>query len=482
MCSYPLVLFVLILQNLGNSRALSLTRSWEPQCACERRRHFSVRRAARVAESTSYTTGAMWDGSARCLGGLAWETSQLAVSYCVGILSEPFVPAAAGLLLRRYPTPANELSSSKNLALRFLFSPEHTRGPSQHVPPFRHPGRSSKGCVTHAGPVPISFSRTVSGAELYFQKALEAHGVKTMEDGARLLCYRWSARLTVGVYLPGSVARTLGAAATIDPRTGNRSTAATASLRYIVLVLDTRPNLKVLTATYVNRIPTKKEGDDVIATDVEYFRACTLSILPKKCSVRESQHILELSGVGNRNVLELLLSACILQASHLHNSAEHPVLSADPKVQSTIEPNYLAEEVDMEILVESAEFIGRVTQNGPWKDVSEEELIPVANVTTDEQLGGNFVDTVAIIDASSTCSLAPKEKGGVVDVPLKVYGTKNIRVADLSILPLLTVVRTQGKRHSDGPGCLATTYGIAEQGGLLTGRVAAEISKAGHGI
>lgn len=38
----------------------------------------------------------------------------------------------------------------------------------------------------------------------------------------------------------------------------------------------------------------------------------------------------------------------------------------------------------------------------------------------------------------------PKDKGGVVDTNLKVYGTKNIRVADLSVLPVITAVHTQG--------------------------------------
>ncbi|TBU55857.1 N2227-domain-containing protein [Dichomitus squalens] len=44
------------------------------------------------------------------LGRLAWEISELG-----------------------YPTTANELSFFMNLALRFLLSPEHTRGPNQHV-------------------------------------------------------------------------------------------------------------------------------------------------------------------------------------------------------------------------------------------------------------------------------------------------------------------------------------------------------------
>ena len=35
-----------------------------------------------------------------------------------------------------------------------------------------------------------------------------------------------------------------------------------------------------------------------------------------------------------------------------------------------------------------------------------------------------------------TCQVAPKSKGGVVDERLRVYGVKNLRVCDMSIVPL----------------------------------------------
>ena len=92
--------------------------------------------------------------------------------------------------------------------------------------------------------------------------------------------------------------------------------------------------------------------------------------------------------------------------------------------------------------------------------------------------------------------MLPKEKGGVVDAHLKVstllplpadaksfvdlygfkvHGTKNIRVIDLSVLPLLTGVHTQGKClsifasiwRSSQHFSPAITYGIAEQGDAL---------------
>ncbi len=41
--------------------------------------------------------------------------------------------------------------------------------------------------------------------------------------------------------------------------------------------------------------------------------------------------------------------------------------------------------------------------------------------------------------------MLPKERGGVVDSNLRVYGMKNIRVADLSIIPLHIAAHTQSK-------------------------------------
>ncbi|KAF8486333.1 hypothetical protein DFH94DRAFT_180865 [Russula ochroleuca] len=45
--------------------------------------------------------------------------------------------------------------------------------------------------------------------------------------------------------------------------------------------------------------------------------------------------------------------------------------------------------------------------------------------------------------AAGSCSMLPREDGGVVDNKLEVYGTANIWVMDISIIPLHVVAHTQ---------------------------------------
>ncbi|KAH9833956.1 Versicolorin B synthase [Teratosphaeria destructans] len=46
--------------------------------------------------------------------------------------------------------------------------------------------------------------------------------------------------------------------------------------------------------------------------------------------------------------------------------------------------------------------------------------------------------------ASSTCRMLPKEKGGVIDSRLRVYGTKGLRVCDVSTFGRLPDVNLVG--------------------------------------
>jgi len=60
-----------------------------------------------------------------------------------------------------------------------------------------------------------------------------------------------------------------------------------------------------------------------------------------------------------------------------------------------------------------------------------------------------------IIDTAGSCTMLPREDGGVVDNKLKVYDTTNVHVIDISIIPLHIGAHTQ-----------ATAYAIGELGVL----------------
>lgn len=59
-------------------------------------------------------------------------------------------------------------------------------------------------------------------------------------------------------------------------------------------------------------------------------------------------------------------------------------------------------------------------------------------------IGSVCTEIYGLTDTAGTASMLPQEYNGVVDPELRVYGTRNVRVADLSIVPLHIAAHTQG--------------------------------------
>ncbi|KAI0331244.1 GMC oxidoreductase [Cubamyces sp. BRFM 1775] len=127
--------------------------------------------------------------------------------------------------------------------------------------------------------------------------------------------------------------------------------------------------------------------------------------------------------------------------------------SKDPAVNPEFDPHYLEEEIDLQVWVEMVKFMRNLKNVAPLRDMITKELNPGPNVQTDEEIAA-WIKAVLLTTwhTASSCSMLPQEKGGVVDPQLKVYGTRNLRVVDLSIVPLHFAAHTQ-----------AMVYGMAEQ-------------------
>jgi choline dehydrogenase-like flavoprotein len=73
------------------------------------------------------------------------------------------------------------------------------------------------------------------------------------------------------------------------------------------------------------------------------------------------------------------------------------------------------------------------------------EVVPGAAVQTDEEILSHIQNTaIPIWHASGTCAMLPRDKGGVVDSNLKVYGIKGLRVVDASVMPIVPDQHTMG--------------------------------------
>ncbi|KAF9463402.1 hypothetical protein BDZ94DRAFT_1259269 [Collybia nuda] len=135
-----------------------------------------------------------------------------------------------------------------------------------------------------------------------------------------------------------------------------------------------------------------------------------------------------------------------LSRGHVHINTtsidDHPVL----------DPNFFESEFDKWFLAKASAYGRKFFETDAMQEVFEhKETFPGANITTQAQWEEFVMNNVnGGYHTVGTASLLPRAKNGVVDSRLKVYGTANIRVADLSIMPLLLSAHTQPAAYAIG--------------------------------
>ncbi|KUJ14082.1 alcohol oxidase [Mollisia scopiformis] len=117
------------------------------------------------------------------------------------------------------------------------------------------------------------------------------------------------------------------------------------------------------------------------------------------------------------------------------------ISSNDPTDAAIINPNYFMLDFDLDVQIAASKFI---------RDTVMSSLPLSAEVTAESSPGTSVVANNASDDEWATyikssyrsnfhpvgaTAMMPREKGGVVDNALKVYGTANVRVVDAGILP-----------------------------------------------
>ena len=129
------------------------------------------------------------------------------------------------------------------------------------------------------------------------------------------------------------------------------------------------------------------------------------------------------------------------------------IKSANPFDQPRIEPNYFAESIDRNVMVEGVEILRRIFAQPSFRNLWDIETIPGNEFSTDleiwEQIRkyGN-----TIYHPVGTCRMGLDDQA-VVDHNLKVRGLSCLRVIDASVMPQITAANTN-----------APTLMIAEKG------------------
>lgn len=124
----------------------------------------------------------------------------------------------------------------------------------------------------------------------------------------------------------------------------------------------------------------------------------------------------------------------------------------DPDDFPVVDYRTASNPVDMDILVSFVRFFRRFLNTTILREYGVEEVAPGPEVQSDEGIR-RFLASEAWptwYHPCCTASMMPRHLGGVVDTDLKVYGTKGLRVADLSIANLLPGTHTSSTAYAIG--------------------------------
>ncbi|NKF25185.1 choline dehydrogenase [Pseudomonas sp. BGM005] len=129
------------------------------------------------------------------------------------------------------------------------------------------------------------------------------------------------------------------------------------------------------------------------------------------------------------------------------------IASVDPREPSLIDPRYLSDERDINVLIRGMERIRQIMRQPAIASRIAEEIEPGPAANTHEALLQHLRNTAGTVyHPAGTCRMGSDERA-VLDPRLRVRGVKRLRVIDASVMPTITSGNTN-----------APTIMIAEKG------------------
>ncbi len=139
---------------------------------------------------------------------------------------------------------------------------------------------------------------------------------------------------------------------------------------------------------------------------------------------------------GTHDFSGVTSSVCQLRPS---SRGHLKLASSDIKTPVAIHPNYLASELDQQVVIDAIRLSRQIAAAPAMAAFVKAEYEPGLNVGSDQELL-DFARhrSATIYHPAGTCKMGQEnDKQAVVDSSLKVHGVRKLRVADCSIMPQL---------------------------------------------
>jgi choline dehydrogenase-like flavoprotein len=129
--------------------------------------------------------------------------------------------------------------------------------------------------------------------------------------------------------------------------------------------------------------------------------------------------------------------------------------SADVHKLPTWDPNFNSNPLDLEVGARHARFVEKFAATAPFSNILKPNGARIPNIKADTLEAAKEVvrqTQVSDFHPCGSATMRPREKGGVVDSRLRVYGVTGLRVVDASIFPFVPLGNLQ-----------TTVYAVAEK-------------------
>ena len=146
---------------------------------------------------------------------------------------------------------------------------------------------------------------------------------------------------------------------------------------------------------------------------------------------------------GTTSVVDGNYVSVVAMLAHPFSRGSCHISSSNTSDQPSIRFNYLAHPLDTEILARHIRLIERLFEQRTFSAILKPDgrryprSFPYPISTLEEAKSILSVNAATNYHPCGTCSMMSQDLGGVVDEKLRVYGTKNVRICDASVLPII---------------------------------------------